>query len=426
MSLNRHIQPDTQLLAGIPGIKPEELRLDNNLQVYLLHAGNQELVKIDFLFDAGNWYQSQALISSFTSSMLKEGSRNYTSAEIAGQIDFYGAHLQTHHDKDMAIVSLYTLNKYLDRVLPIIGDVILHPTFPEDELRVLKQSRKQKFVVNSEKVRYLAKKNFSTLIFGREHPYGRPTNLEAFDALQREQLIEFHRRNFSLSNCKIIVSGKIPNDLPGLLQNVFGNQPIDPVVKSVTEIREPAPLNGRVNFIRKENAVQSSFRVGKVMFNKKHPDYFGFKVLNTLLGGYFGSRLMSNIREDKGYTYGIGSALVSLHNSGFFFITSETGSDVTQDALKEVYLEIERLQQDVVPGNELLLVKNYMFGNLMRAMDGAFARADVFRGLVEYDLNDDFYKNYVDVIRSISPDEIRQLAQTWLQKDSLIELTVGS
>ena len=426
MSLNRKIQPGTQLLADIPEIKPEELRLDNNLQVYLLHAGNQELVKIDFLFDAGNWYQPQALISSFTSSMLKEGSRNYTAAEIAAQIDFYGAHLQTHHDKDMAIVSLYTLNKYLDRVLPIIGDVILHPTFPEEELRVLKQSRKQKFVVNSEKVRYLAKKNFSTLIFGREHPYGRPINIEAFDALQREQLIEFHRRNFSLANCKIIVSGKIPNNLPRLLQNVFGNQGIDPVTKSVTEIREPASLNGRVNFIRKENAVQSSFRVGKVMFNKKHPDYFGFKILNTILGGYFGSRLMSNIREDKGYTYGIGSALVSMHNSGFFFITSETGSDVTQDALKEVYLEIERLQQDLVPEHELLLVKNYMFGSLMRAMDGAFARSDVFRGLIEYGLNDDFYRKYVEIIRSISPAEIRGLAQTWLQKESLIELTVGS
>lgn len=426
MTLNRHIQPVTQMITDIPDIRPEEIRLSNNIPVYLINAGTQDIVKIDFLFDAGNWFQPQPLVAGFTNSMLKEGSRNYSASEIADNIDFYGAHLEANHDKDTAIVSLYTLNKYLDKTLPLVGEIILYPTFPEDELKLLKQNRKQKHIVNSEKVRYLAKKKFNTIIYGPKHPYGSTFDLDSFDRVKRNDIKEFHQNYYSLSNCHIIVSGKIIPGLTDSLDKIFGQiKNIPHLSKKIVNL-EPVQLNGRINHYKKENSVQSAFRIGKVMFNKTHPDYFGFNVLNTILGGYFGSRLMSNIREDKGYTYGIGSALVSLRNSGYFFITSETGSDVTSDAMFEVYKEIEKLQHHLVSDDELELVKNYMFGNFLRNIDGAFARADSFRGLLEYDLDYTFFHKYIEVIKTISPEDIRTLAQKWLQKDSLIELTVGN
>lgn len=161
------------------------------------------------------------------------------------------------------------------------------------------------------------------------------------------------------------------------------------------------------------------------MFNKTHPDFQKLRILNTVLGGYFGSRLMTNIREDKGYTYGIGSAIVSLKHSGYFFIASEVGSSVTDEAIKEVYKEIEILQNDLVSTEELQLVKNYMAGSILRSLDGAFQLSENFKGLVEFGLDFNYINRYMETIKEVSAEELRDLAQQYFAKDSLFELAVG-
>jgi zinc protease len=135
---------------------------------------------------------------------------------------------------------------------------------------------------------------------------------------------------------------------------------------------------------------------------------------------------MTNIREEKGYTYGIGSAIASLHHSGYFFITTEVGTDVTEEALREIYLEIEKLRQDKVSETELSLVVNYMMGSFLRSVDGAFSLADNLKGLLEYGLDFNYFDRYVDIIKTIRPEEIRDLAQKYLSGESLNQLTVGA
>jgi predicted Zn-dependent peptidase len=181
----------------------------------------------------------------------------------------------------------------------------------------------------------------------------------------------------------------------------------------------------RVHTIEKEGAVQSAIRIGRVLFNKTHPDYLGMQVLNAVLGGYFGSRLMANIREDKGYTYGIGSGLVSMFGGGYFVISTEVGVEVTNAALKEIYYEIDKLQHELVGEDELELVRNYLIGVFLRSTDGPFAIGDRLKGIVGYGLGYEYYERYVETIRTITPEQLRDLANKYLKKEDLIELVVG-
>ena len=175
-------------------------------------------------------------------------------------------------------------------------------------------------------------------------------------------------------------------------------------------------------YIEKENALQSAIRIGRIFPNKTHHDYFGLKILNTVLGGYFGSRLMKNIREDKGYTYGIGSGILSLKESGYFFISTEVGSDVTQLALNEIYKEIETIRTTPIPQEELDLVKNYLLGQLLSSCDGPFSMAAMFENANEYGLDYTHYNNYIACIKEISPTTLLELAVKYLNKSDLKEL----
>jgi len=380
----------------------------------MIDTSSQDLVKIELIFKAGRWYEDKLLTANFTNKLLKEGTETLSSAEIANKIDYYGAHLSTSADKDMSYVTLYTLNKHLDFTLPIIADVIMNPSFPEKELDIFRQNKIQNFVVNNEKVKYVAKRKFNGLIFGSTHPYGKAFEKDDFDNIGRDDLIHFHKAHYSARDCKIITAGKIVPDLIERLNNSFeGFNGTDKALNGQSySLEQDSKL--LKNKISKKDAVQSAIRIGRVLFNKKHPDFAKLKILNMVLGGYFGSRLMTNIREDKGYTYGIGSAIVSLQHSGYFFIASEVGSDVTQQALQEVYHEIDKLQQDLIPDEELGLVKNYILGSLLRNLDGAFAISDNFKSLVEYGLDFNYYQQFIETVHSITSEELRNLAQLYL------------
>ena len=180
-----------------------------------------------------------------------------------------------------------------------------------------------------------------------------------------------------------------------------------------------------MHYIERDNAIQSAIRIGRPMFNKTHPDYAGMQVLNTILGGYFGSRLMKNIREDKGFTYGIGSAAVSLLNEGYFFIASEVGAEVCEEALVEVYKEMEILCREPVPDEELQMVKNYMLGSFLKSIDGAFNLADRWKGIMFYNLGYDYYNRFINTVSAISSAEVMMLAQKYLSREDMCELVVG-
>lgn len=440
--LNRIHPPAFHAVDKIHLVEAKKLGLANGIPVYLLDAGTQEITRIEFIFRAGIRHQSQSLVSSGVNDMLDEGTHTRNAEAIAEELDFFGAFIETETQHDNATFTLFSLNKHLPSTLPIVNDIIRNASFPEEEFKIYLSNKKQKFVVDSDKVSTLARRRFNELLFGAKHAYGTITKLEDFDLLKRESLIDFHKNNYTADRCTIIVSGKIPDNILALLDQFFGDKKwlATPACRSSSpcaaegrdfadyaDLKLPTPISDseRVHTIEKEGAIQSAIRIGRVLFNKHHEDYLGMQVLNTVLGGYFGSRLMANIREDKGYTYGIGSGLVSMYDGGYFFISTEVGVDVTNATLKEIYFEIEKLQHELVGDDELELVRNYLIGVFLRSTDGPFAIGDRLKGILGYGLGYEYYDRYVKTIRTITPEQLRDLARRYLQKEDLIELVVG-
>ncbi len=424
-TIDRKISPAFKTVEKIEMIKASEVRLNNKIPVYSINAGSQELIRIEFLFSAGMYQQEVPLQATTVNAMIEEGTSKLNASQIADMVDYYGAFLETGVSQDSASVVLYTLNKHLNATLPVLEQIIKNSVFPQQELDTHIRNKKQKFHVNNQKVAILARKRFTELLFGEKHPYGINVKETDFDAVNREMLNNFYSKYYRANSCKIILAGKVNDDVFTLLNNHFGGN--DWVAQNDLGRKKIEIFSDsqHQHLVHKHDALQSAIRIGKIMFNKTHPDFQKFQFLNTVFGGYFGSRLMSNIREDKGYTYGIGSGLVSLKNSGYFFISTEVGVDVCKNAIDEIYFEMNRLREELVPQEELELVKNYLLGTFLRSVDGPFSMADRFKGIMEYDLDYDYFDKYIETIKGVSATELRDLANVYFDKNSMIELVVG-
>ena len=422
--LNRVAAPVFREIEKIQLEQPEDRKLDNGVDFYSINKGTQDLVKIDLIFKAGCWYEKKELTSPLTATMLREGTKNFTSAQLAEKLDYYGAYLNIESDPDFVTVSVYSLNKYLPEVLPVVYEIITEPVFPQKELDLLIRNAKQKLKQNEEKVSFVARNHFKEMLFGKGHPYAEFPREQFYDNLTRDDLINFHRQYLSGTNLNIIAAGRVGEDHYKLFNKYFGK--LNQTNINLNSKTEYKPADEKKSLIKKENAIQSAIRIGKKLFNKTHPDFHSFLVLNTVLGGYFGSRLMSNIREEKGFTYGIGSGVASLIHDGYFFISTETGVKVTQSAVDEIYKEITKLKSEPVPEEELRTVRNYMTGSFLRSIDGPFAIADRYKGVLLYGLDFDYYQNYIATIRTTGGAKIQELADKYLNPESLYELVVGS
>tara|TARA_R110001592_G_scaffold37439_3_gene124872 strand:- start:3196 stop:4485 length:1290 start_codon:yes stop_codon:yes gene_type:complete len=423
--LDRKLAPKFKQVSTIHFIQPKTKKLDNGIIVHSISGGSQEILKIDFIFKAGVWHQNNPLVAKATNNLLKEGTKNYSAHDIAEGIDQYGAYFQNQVDYDNATLTVYTLSKYLDNVLAFVKEILLSPKFDKDEFNTYRENSLERFKINQEKVSFLARNEFMKQLFGSEFPYGKIAKIEDFKSLSLTEIKEFYHNFYDLSNCEIVVAGNVTDDTFTSLNDCFGSQNIK---KELIQIKEQSLTDNVQNkkvHIEKVGALQSAIRIGKLMPNKLHPDYFKLQILSTILGGYFGSRLMKNIREDKGYSYGVGCGLLSLKNAGYFFISTEVGADVTTNALKEIYKEIKLLQTEEVKKDELDLVKNYLLGNLLKSCDGPFKMASLFENVHFYGLNYDFYNNYIATIKNITSKEIIDIANQYFKIETFTEVVAG-
>jgi predicted Zn-dependent peptidase len=422
MILNRSQSPSYTNNFSFPAIAPEQHTLSNQIPLFVIDAGTQALCKIELVFNAGNYFETSALIANASNSLMREGTYSKSATEIAELLDYYGAFLETAVYKDKASIILYSLNKHLHHTLPVMMDIVQNAIFPEKELNLFKTNQKQKFMVNQQKVDFVARNHFNKMLFNNT-PYNQFVEANDYEQLSQQQLQNFFKDRYNANGTYAVIAGKISTDVLTQVKEAMSTMPL----KTETETRAyHNNFSGRTELlIEKKDAMQSAIRIGRRLFNKKHEDYFGMQLLNTILGGYFGSRLMSNIREDKGYTYGIGSGIASLLHDGFFYISTEVGVDVTAATLSEIYKEIEILQQSPVKEEELDLVKNYLLGTFLRSVDGPFALSEKFTAIKDYGLTNEFYQSYVKHIKQANANDLMLLAQKYLNKNDLCQLVVG-
>lgn len=424
--IDRTKAPAFKTIDKVEVAKATPLKLSNGIELFTIDAGSQEIIKLEFIFKAGMYYQPATLIASTTNSLLETGTKSYTANQLSDGIDFYGSFIELGVGQDYACITLFSLNKYLKESLAFVEEIIKYPVFPQEELNIHIANKKQKHQINSQKVAVIARRRFTELLFGKHHPYGVDVQDKDFDRINLSEIKSFYDNYYQSKNCTIIASGHLPKDLQETLNKFFGekewgNNPH----KIVTEQKSLDTTTQQIHFVEKEDALQSAIRIGRILFNKTHPDYFHFQVLNTVLGGYFGSRLMANIREDKGYTYGIGSGLMSLVNTGYFFISTEVGSDVTAPALEETYKEIKKLREELVSSEELETVRNYILGQVLRSVDGPFALADKFKAVWEFGLDYSYFDRYFNAVKTVTPQQIRDMANKYLRQEDLIECVAG-
>ena len=426
MSLDRTLPPLLRPLEAFEILRPERLEMKNGMQLNVIRAGSQEVVRLDFLIGGGQWHQTQALQALFTNRMLREGTPTMTSAQIAEKLDYYGAWLDLSSSVNCGFVTLYSLNKYFPRTLAIIADMLMNPSFPEKELEVVLETNRQQFLVNSSRVEVIARKHFNRSLFGEEHPFGRFAVESDYGRITPEVLREFYRKYYHSGNCTVYVSGKVTPEIIRCIEEHLGNVPWGEIKKvQPLELIEPRQTTEKHVFVEKADALQSSLKMGCFMMDRVHPDFLKARVMVTLFGGYFGSRLMSNIREDKGYTYGIGAGIVNCPGSGVLAITTEADNQYIDSIITEVYREMDKMCNDLAPQEELEMVRNYMLGDFCRSYEGPFSLSEAWIYTKTADLDDDFFVRQVDSIRSITAEEIRTLAQRYLCKENLIEVVAG-
>lgn len=420
--LDRITAPEIKETDKVSYIEPEIRSLSNGMKVLGFNIGSQEVIQLEFNFYSGSKYQDKSLIAGYVSKMIGEASSNYAPGEIMDKIDYYGAFLQSGSDRDMSHVTLFTIQKQLKHVLPVFAEALSNPTFPERELGIHLKNGKQNFKVENEKVGYRCRQLFSELLF-ENHVYGKMACEESYDELDSSMLLDFYKKMYSASNGLIVVAGKFEDSLYAELENEFGSLPVG---ESHRTSQIVTTSKAEKIYEEKEGAIQSGIRIGKVLdLTFGSDEFFKLQILNTVLGGYFGSRLMSNVREDKGYTYGIGSAIAAMEDAMFFFISTEVGADVTNAAIKEVYLELDRLREELVPVEELEMVKNYILGSMLKSSDGPFSMADKYKSVYFKGGDLSFYDRYISMINNVTSEELLAVAKKYFDPKEMLEVVVG-
>ena len=394
----------------------------NGIKLLSLYAGTQSVIRLTVVFAAGTRHQSHPFLASAMLNMLSEGSEKYSSARIAEILDFFGIYYDTNIDRDYSMVTISCLNRFLPQTLELLEQMLLHPVFDENELRIYTAKRKQNIKIEREKPSFIAREEFSKALFGEEHPYGAASDEDLYDGLTRDLLMEQYAKYYVASNCFAVTSGMVSEVELEMIEELLAKIPIGASIEDEA-IGEPVSI--REKYIPRKNALQTSIRIGRVLFPKNHPDYNGMQIVAMILGGYFGSRLVQNIREEKGYTYGIYAAMVTLKQAGYFAVATDVAAEHSEDAVREIFYEMDRLGSELVCDEELEVVRNTIVGELMRLADGPFGVADITIESEQCGKTNDSVNEFLEEVREITPLRIRELAAKYLSSESMTRVVVG-
>lgn len=418
--LNRAVAPITREIKRLDFPVCDKTSTPNGIPVYSISSATEQVMRVEIVFNAGIVKQHQKLIASAVNSLLTEGTSSKSAKEIADTLDFYGSYVQPRCMVDDAQITLYCLKKHLQKCLDVLLDIISNPLFPENELSIYKKNSKQRLKVQQEKTGYLCRKAYYLSVFGKDSPIAYYSESEDYDVVSRETLSSFFATYYKNQIKYITICGDVDTKDIHLLCNSFSD--FHPSSDLETYTSKVVPESHK---IQKANSAQTTLRVGKRLFNRTHADYRKLQLLNLVLGGYFGSRLMKNIREDKGLTYGIYSVLESYLDDGCFYIEADVNTKKVDLALREIKNELITICENPIDQKELDTAKNYFLGSILRGIDGPFSIMDRNRILIDYGFNNTYYDELVEIIKATSPAELLNLSNKYFNPESVVQIVCG-
>jgi predicted Zn-dependent peptidase len=423
MIVDRSIAPAFQIPDKIDFPSPIPRTLKNGVHLYFIPTPEIGAVRLEINADAPATLGAEEikLASYFTLHMLMEGTKGKNSAVLDDFFDTYASEVEVIHTFEHQGLSLLTTKKHFQTVLPVFRELLTEAVFPEKELAKRKSQKILSLNILKEKTGNRASQLFRQELFGKDHFYGQITEEKDVEEIQKEDLIEFYS-NQLWTNTEIFLTGNLSNSELEFIEEVLGDIPVHQVNKNLPHFENqshPRLVEDR------EKALQSSIRLGCHLIPKNHPDYFGLWVFNVFLGGYFGSRLIKNIREDKGHTYGIYSSIGSLQAADYWVVMADVIKENREEVIEEIYKEIQKLQHEEIPTAELETVRNYLVGNLLSNFSSAFELISRFKSIHQSGLDFGFYKKQLEYIKTFEAEKIQEIGRKYLNKEKMVEIIVG-
>ena len=417
-----HLKPKTQPFGGFNSPTTKRLTLINGIPFIGLHDSNVELIRMDIRLLAGSYFQQKPSVSAAALKLITEGTSLLSAEEIAEQLDYYGSYFEVLADRDFSSFTVYFPKSAAAEILIIIRQLFDDAVFLQEKIAIYKNHSKKNLAISLEKTAYLAHTHFVANTFGEKHPYGFSLSLSDIEAIEREDIVAFYQTNFHAGNMRIFAAGNLDNSFLQSLNDTMGQ--LSGKEANTSVFIPSQPQTARL-YIERETALQSSICIGKKLFNRTHKDWEQMTVLNTVLGAYFGSRLMTNIREEKGLAYGIHSRLTSYLQDGMFLISADVNKNQVRQAADEIYKELQLLTQKEISQKELSLVKNYLYGTFLRNFDGIFSQIDRIIISDDYHFEDAYWETCLNLIKSADAPTLLALANAYLQPNDMLETIVG-
>ncbi len=421
---DRTQMPPLRPLQDLRSPKPECVPLSNGMKLYCLDAGQLAIARLDVVFGGGRWTEHRPLAARGVAGLLLEGTCRHSGSALAEKTDFFGATMGANFYMDALEVSLFSLSRHFDELLPLLAEVLTCPSFPPEELRTFVEQSKTSLLVDLEQAEVVAYRTFTEKIFGAHHPYGYNSTPESYDALRRSDLQRYVAEHFCASNGFAILSGRLTDTLVQQVRQVLEQLPSQGTAPRLKQIPPPPPHGGAIH-VELPHATQTAIYVGRRLWPRNHPDFPALFVLTQILGGYFGSRLIRRIREKLGYTYSIYADLEMMRHEGYCYITTEVAPERASDTLREIFAALYKLEQHPPREEEIRMVRSYLLGNMLAMIDGPFNQADYIRTYLLEGSPPDMLERIVHTLYHIDTSTLQLMARKWLDPATMTIVTAG-
>lgn len=411
-------------IPSIDTLKPETVTLPSGRRLYTFRNRSTSLVRLDFLHEAGSYYQPSPLVSGAACKLHLAAGGSYNADRLSEFMDYRGILVDHGPSILQTDTSVYFLRRYAEELLPVLAEVMREPAFPQQQFEAWCSKRRQEMLSARRKTGEVARKMFYKSLFGAGHPLGRYAEPEDVDGLRVESVRDFYNERYGLEQTTIVAGGDVDDQLLALIDRYFQGE-------ARNEKREVlAQPNVKAEGVIEEKidgAVQTTVRVGRILpLRWDEMDYARFMLLVTALGGYFGSRLMGNLREDKGYTYGIYARTQIFRGVILFFITADVAAGTADDAVRQIKNEMRKLREEPMGTEELEMVKRVFVGDFLRSVDGVFELTARFCDMLGTDVDERLTENLRRAINETTAPQLQELAGRLLKDDDMLYCLAGA
>lgn len=411
---------------SLPGVK--ETILPNGIRLKILNSGDEAVSRLSVLWPAGLVDSKDPAAYGLMANMMSEGCDGLSGKEVTDILESNGAWFKISPTQHSTLLTLHSLNHTAPEVIPLVGRIITSPSFPAESLESLKKKSASEKEIASRKPSYQATLLAREALFGKGHPLARATTPEEIMSVERDSLVILHRAILLANKPVAFLSGKITPEIESLAEEMLCSVPFDESSPERIERRiiMPEPYSSREVCCKEmPESLQTGIRIQIPSIPREHPDYEALRFAVTALGGYFGSRLMANIREDKGYTYGISANLIPSLEGSNIVISCECDNRYTDAVVNEIWLEIKRIAEEPMPDEEVATVRNILISGLAGILDSPFYVSSFIEQAESFGLPPETFTRQFSEAMVVTPERIREIARKYLSDTPAVTALAG-